>query len=93
MMLNKMRVGDYSRLLPPLLSVRAFSHRARDFLTVDDDVTELVTPQHQACTHPKSTDCGMTIHIDLWRFDFVFLQARLERGQIETAVVGAKSVL
>lgn len=51
-----------------------------------------MTTGHQASAHAEPTDCAVALHIDLWRFDAVFIEARLERRQIEAVILGAESL-
>jgi hypothetical protein len=66
-----------------------------DFLAAEHDVTDVqrTVTKHQTGAHAKTTDCAVALHIDLWRFDVDFLQASLERRQIESTVLGAESTL
>jgi hypothetical protein len=64
-----------------------------DFLAVDYHKTNFshLSPEHQASAHAETTDGAVALHINLWRFNVVFLQASLERRQLEAAVLSAKS--
>jgi len=65
-----------------------------NFLAIDQYKANLcrTVTEHQASAHAEAIDGAVALHIDLRRFDVVFLQASLERRQIEAAVIGAKSL-
>jgi hypothetical protein len=55
-----------------------------DFLAVDCHKINFshLSPELQASVHAEATDGGVALHIDLWRFNVVFLQASVERRQV-----------
>lgn len=77
--------------LPPVL----LPGRYRDFHSVNHHKSLLcrMATEHQARAHAEATNRPVARHIGLWRFDAVFLQASLERRQIEATVLGAESIL
>ena len=50
-----------------------------NFLAADHHKAKLcrMVTEHQASAHAEATDGAVVFHIDLWRFDVVFLQASL----------------
>jgi hypothetical protein len=71
--------ANISSPLPPSPCARVSSHRRLDFLPSDHDETDLcrTATKHQASAHAEATDCAVALHINVWRFNVVFLQASL----------------